>query len=222
MVPFREAILDLFFPPKCAFCGRAGVHGVCPDCEKTLPYADDPLRRGAGFGKCAAPLRYEGVVRDALLRFKFRGGRGNAEGLGQIVAQCAAEYFSGEFDLVTYAPVSERRRRERGYDQALLLAKEAAKAWNAAPVTLLKKARDNPAQSGLSSAEERRGNVLGVYEAVNAGQIENARILLVDDIATTGSTLRECARVLRDAGAQSVVCACVASATIESHKKLVT
>ena len=212
----KTALLDLFFPPRCAFCARVGVHGVCPACEKTLPRMETALREGAGFGRCAAPLRYEGVVREALLRFKFRGARSAAEGFGAILAQCVAEELGGAFDVVTWAPVSKKRLRSRGYDQAYLLARSAARVWDVEPVSMLKKVRDNPPQSGLDAAA-RRGNVLGVYEATNVEAIQNARILLIDDIITTGSSLSECARVLKDAGAQSVVCACLATATTEAH-----
>ena len=218
MTAWKRAVLDLFFPPRCAFCGRVGVHGVCPACAGVLPRAEKPLRTGAGFGKCAAPLRYEGVVREAVLRFKFRGGTGAAEGFGQLLARCAAEELNGEFDLVTWAPVSEKRRRQRGYDQAYLLAREAARVWNAEPVRTLRKVRDNPPQSGLDAAA-RRGNVVGVYEAADETRIQNARLLLVDDIVTTGSTLAECVRVLTAAGAKSVVCACLASAAEGDGKR---
>lgn len=211
------AILDLLFPPRCAFCGRVGVHGVCSACEKALPYIDGALREGGGFGKCAAPLRYEGVVRDGILRFKFRGGRSAAKSFGPILAQCVAEELGGEFDVVTWAPVSGRRFRTRGYDQAYLLACETAKIWGTEPVPMLRKARDNPPQSGLDAAA-RRGNVLGVYETLRDAPIQNARVLLIDDIITTGSTLAECVRVLKDAGAQSVVCACLAAASTQTHK----
>lgn len=214
---WKTAVLDLFFPPKCAFCARVGVHGVCPACEKALPRTENALREGAGYGSCAVPLRYDGMTREALLRFKFRGARSAAEGLGALLAQCAAEELGGEFDVVTWAPVSDRRRKTRGYDQSELLAREAAKAWGVKPARLLRKKRDNPPQSSLG-AEERRGNVLGVYEAADAERVRNARVLLIDDILTTGSTLAECARVLREAGAASVVCACVASAGMEPHK----
>ena len=213
----QTTLLDLFFPSKCALCGKIGVHGVCDACEKALPRMDETLREGAGFGKCAVPLRYEGAVRAALLRLKFHGAQSVAEAFGSILAQCAAEELGGAFDLVTWAPVSDKRRRKRGYDQAQLLAEAAAKVWDTEPVRLLRKKRDNPPQSGLGAAE-RRGNVIGVYEAVNGERVRNAHVLLIDDIITTGSTLAECARVLKDAGAADVVCACVASATTETHK----
>ena len=211
MKTVKEKLLDLLFPPKCAFCGEHGVHGMCAECEKALPWCDTPLYERTGIGTCVAPLRYEGAVRESLLRFKFRGGRGNAEGYGIILAQCVAEHFGGGFDLVTYVPVSEKRRRERGYDQTLLLARETCRAWDAAPVTLLRKTRHTPAQSTLKTPEERKANVLGVYEAVNTDKITDARILLIDDILTTGATLRECVRVLKETGARSVLCATLAA-----------
>ena len=87
----KEKLLDLFFPPRCAFCRRTGVHGVCADCGRTLPYAKVQLCEGAGFGKCASPLLYEDAVRESLLRFKFHGAQSAAEGYGELLARCAAE-----------------------------------------------------------------------------------------------------------------------------------
>ena len=193
----KEKLLDLFFPPRCAFCRRTGVHGVCADCERTLPYAKVQLCEGAGFGSCASPLLYEDAVRESLLRFKFHGAQSAAEGYGELLARCAAEELGGQFDTVTWVPVSKKREHERGYDQAYLLAKETARHWGIEPVRLLRKMRNNAAQSGLSSAAERRGNVLGVYEAENTDRIRGAKILLIDDILTTGATLGGCG--VRDA-----------------------
>ncbi len=122
----KNPLLDLLFPPKCAFCAKIGAHGVCAACERALPRMETALREGAPYGRCAVPLKYEGVVREALLRFKFHGARGAAEGFGTLIAQCAAEELGGEFDLVTWAPVSDKRRAERGYDQSELLARAAA------------------------------------------------------------------------------------------------
>lgn len=212
-----ERVLDLIFPPHCAFCARIGTRGVCPACEAALPRMQHAVREGAGFGRCAVPLRYEGAVREAILRFKFRGVQSAAVGFGAVLARCAAEELGGTFDVVTWAPVSDRRRKRRGYDQARLLAEETAKAWDAKPVAMLRKRVDNPPQSGLD-ASARRGNVIGVYEALRGAPIRDARILLIDDIVTTGSTLSACVRVLREAGAKSVVCACLASADTQTHR----
>lgn len=208
------ALLDLFFPPKCPFCGKVLDHaGICPACEKALPWTEEGagVRELSGGVRCAAPLWYEGKVREGLLRFKFQGARA-AGPLGELVARCAAERFSGAFDVVTWVPVSRRRLRSRGYDQARLLAESACRLWEVRPEQLLQKITDNPAQSGLTEEAARRANVLGVYEAAEPERIQGCRILLVDDICTTGATLAECARTLRDAGAADVMCVCAALA----------
>ena len=215
-----DAFLDLLFPPKCPFCGKVQEKRcICPGCQKALPWAegDQGLKRLPGGTVCAAPLWYEDLVRDGLLRFKFQGASAAAEPMGELIAQCAAERFSGEFDVVTWVPVSRRRLRKRGYDQAQLLAESACRVWGVKPERLLRKVQDNPAQSGLTEAAARRANVLGVYEAVGPEQIQGRRVLLVDDICTTGATLAECARTLRSAGAAQVVCV-TAALTREKEK----
>jgi competence protein ComFC len=90
--------------------------------------------------------------------------------------------------------------------------RETCRHWSVAPETLLQKTKDNVAQSSLSSREERQKNVVGAYVAVNEDKIKGQRILLIDDILTTGATLREAARVLREAGAERVICATLAAA----------
>ena len=125
-------------------------------------------------------------------------------------SQCAAERFGGEFDTVTWVPVSAARKRKRGYDQAELLSRAACRLWDTKPVRLLDKVRDNPAQSGIAEAEARTKNVSGVYRV--HGSPAGRKVLLIDDICTTGATLRECAAVLYQSGAAGVVCAAVALA----------
>nr|WP_325196357.1 phosphoribosyltransferase family protein [uncultured Oscillibacter sp.] len=217
-----EGFLNLLFPPKCPFCGKVQDHaGICPACEKALPWTDAPhtIKEGPGGLRCAAPLWYEDQVREGLLRFKFQGAAGAAVPLGELIARCAAEQFSGAFDIVTWVPVSKKRLRKRGYDQAKLLAEEACRLWDTEPVQLLRKITDNPAQSGIHDAAARRANVLGVYEAARPEQIRGHRVLLIDDICTTGATLTECVRVLRDAGAEDVVCAAVAHTREQKRQK---
>ena len=180
-----SALLDLIFPAKCPFCGRVlDRPGICDTCRGELPWTEgaDALRRGPGGFLCAAPLWYQGLAREGLHRFKFRGMSSAAATLGELIAGCAAEHFSGAFDTVTWVPVSPRRLRQRGYDQARLLAESACRLWETKPLPLLRKTVHNPAQSGLKEAAARRANVLGVYEAVDPELISGHLILLVDDI----------------------------------------
>lgn len=209
-----DALLNLLFPPKCPFCGRVlDRPGVCRACEDTLPWLAEAgaLWTLPDGSRCAAPLHYEGLVREGLLRFKFHGASAAAEPLGELVARCAAEHLSGEFDAVTWVPVSRKRLRQRGYDQAELLAQSACRLWETRPLRLLDKLRDNPAQSGLEDAALRRENVRDVYRA--SGDAAGRRILLIDDICTTGATLSACILALRTAGAETVVC-CTAARTM--------
>ena len=115
-------------------------------------------------------------------------------------------------------PVSRKRLRQRGFDQSRLLAEAACRRWDTSPVRLLTKIQDNPAQSGLRNEAARRVNVLGVYDPAESETIRGRRILLIDDICTTGATLRECVRVLRDNGAAAVLCLTVAK-TPNNEKK---
>lgn len=217
---FLDTLLNLLFPPKCPFCGRVlDRPGICPACEPALPWLaeENGLWTLPADVPCAAPLRYEGLARKGLLRFKFQGASAAAEPLGELVARCAAERFAGEFDVVTWVPVSRKRLRQRGYDQAELLARAACRLWNTRPVRLLDKRRDNPAQSGLHDAVLRRENVRDVYAA--SGAAAGRRILLVDDICTTGATLSSCALALRQAGAETVLCCTAARAVMEKVHK---
>lgn len=206
-----DNLLDLLFPPKCPFCQKVqDAAGMCPACETSLPWTDEVhgLRTLRGGLLCAAPLWYEDSVREAIRRFKFHGGVSAAGPLGELIAQAAAERLSGEFDAVTWVPVSAKRLRQRGYDQSLLLTENACKLWGVEPERLLRKIRDNPPQSGLESAEDRWKNTQGVYEA--AGEPAGKRILLIDDVCSTGSTLVSAAGTLLAAGAAGVVCAAAA------------
>ena len=210
----EQGALNLLFPRKCPFCNRhiGGRDLICGDCEKTLPYTGDRARRQVSGLRVAAPLYYEDAVRRALLDFKFKGRMGGLPCFGSLMARCAAEEFSGEFDAITWVPVSRKRLRRRGFDQARYLAASLCVDWHTEPLETLRKVVDNPAQSGMESHEERRANVLGVYEPVQPERFVGKRLLLIDDIRTTGATLAECVRVLKEAGAKEVLCLTLAAA----------
>ena len=210
-------LLDLLFPPKCVFCGKVldtGEDGLCARCQRELPWLTDGEAELAGefFSLCAAPLRYQNKVRDSVRRYKFKGRRGYYKLYGRLVAQCIHDHLAGRYDLITWVPLSPQRKKERGYDQAFLLASAAALELGEVAVETLRKGRDNAAQSGLEGEAERRANVLGAYSPVDPSLVEGKRVLIIDDVVTTGSTLSECARVLRTMGAEDVVCAALARA----------
>ena len=207
-------LLELLYPSKCMCCRKIldGGGAICPACADKLTYLDRPVPGVRGAARCEAVLCYEGDFREAFHRFKFGGMRRYAEDFGRWMARCVQDRLAGSYDLITWTPVSERRRRERGYDQAELLCRVMARELSMKPVRTLRKLRHTQAQSGLSGRSARLGNVLGVYEAVEPENFAGLRVLLVDDVVTTGATLSEASRTLLSAGAGRVVCMTLAAA----------
>lgn len=206
---FIESFLDILFPPKCPFCGILLEKGElwCPACQKKLPWlvGTEGERKVDFTGGCVSALRYEGTVRKAIHRYKFSGVRAYSRAFGILTAQAVLDHgFTA--DLVSWPTVSKKRLRERGYDQGELLAREVGKQLGLPTLRTVDKAH-RPAQSGIEDKDERRANLLGAYTAVEQKNFRGKTVLLVDDVVTTGSTLSECARVLRTAGAEQVLCA---------------
>lgn len=202
-------LLDLLYPPKCVFCGgllREGETDWCGKCQKTLPWVEEtaPEKACAPAARCSAPLWYYGVVRESFHRYKFEGRDFYAPVYGRLMAQCVRDRLGLAFDLVVWAPLSRKRRQQRGYDQAELLARVAAQELDKPVLPALRKVRDTPEQSSLDDAAARTRNAAGAYEAAEPDAVAGRRVLLVDDIVTTGSTLSTCAQVLLDAGAAEV------------------
>ena len=209
-----SSIMNLFFPPKCAFCGRilGSVDDAwCSKCTEELPFTLLHGRQeGDYYDFCISPLYYKDTVRKSILRYKFKGAAAYADVYGKVLAECIRENPDIGYDVISWVPLSSKRKRSRGYDQAMLLALATALQLDDVAIETLRKTRDVRAQSELSDRDERNENISGVYEATDVELIEGKCVLLIDDIVTTGSTLSECARVLLDAGAKRVVCASLA------------
>ena len=200
-----SAILDFFFPPKCVFCEKLlqkGERGWCLSCGQDLP-ENDRLHLIPGAEACRAPLRYEGVARSAMIRYKFSGRSSYAEPFSALLY---ATVRTTQAELITWIPVSARRRLERGYDQTELLARALSKRLGIPAVKLLKK-KHTKRQSGVGGPEERRKNIKDAFSVISPEQIQGKRLLLLDDICTTGATLNEAVSVLNRSGASAIECA---------------
>lgn len=207
-------LLDLIYPPRCAFCRRllsGQEKGVCRFCRPKLPFvpADGQIQHFRNVDQCLSPLYYHGAVRDSMHRYKFDGATAYGDIYSEFIVKCIDENKIS-CDSITWIPLSRRRLRKRGYDQAALLAQGVGKRLHLRPVRLLKKRRDTPPQSQTGSAEKRRANAAGVYACLRPELVSGRRILLVDDIVTTGATLSEAAGVLKKAGAKEVIAVTVA------------
>lgn len=200
-----DGLLDLLFPRRCAFCRRLTQGGalVCPKCLGKLPYTGPAARQQLQRLECFSPLYYTDEVRSSLLRYKFGGLNAYAKAYADFLSKCIDENAIS-CDYITWVPLSRRRLRRRGYDQARLLAEELARRRSLPCAPMLRKKRDNRAQATVGNAEKRRQNVKDVYEALPGAEIRGRCILLVDDIVTTGATLSACAAELKKAGAEQI------------------
>ena len=211
----RDGILRLLFPPKCILCGkllRDAETDLCHDCRTDSPECHKNNLTFSFLDSWAAVWYYDGYIRKSLHRYKFGRARHYAPAYGRLLAMKLMTEYPEGFDLLTWVPVSRIRKFTRGYDQVELLAKAVGRELGMEPVRTLRKLRNNPPQSGIDRIEKRRANVLGIYRIENPEQVKGKRVLLLDDILTTGATAGECARVLLTAGAREVHCGCIAVA----------
>lgn len=186
--------------PRCPICGRpfrsgAGHDRVCEDCLRKRPFFDEA--RG--------PYHYQGPVMAALQQFKYNGKSHLAGVLGPLLAVFAADWLKDlPSPLIIPVPLHPKRLRERGFNQSLLLAKYVTEMLGADQDNLiLRRTRYTRPQTGLKSAE-RRKNLRGAFGLVDKKAVRGRSVILVDDVATTGTTLNACARVLKRAGTKRV------------------
>jgi ComF family protein len=235
----KDSALELLFPGgfACVLCGSElrGEEDVCDSCEKAMPYILRPCKRcgsettGEGayclrclaeppdFDKAVSVFRYEGGAR-RLITF-FKGGRREncRYAAARMAEKIAAELPA--YDILTYVPMTPAAVRVRGFNQSRMLAEEIGVRLGGKPEELLVKARETRFQKSLS-LRERRANLSGAIKAADGVSPAGKRVLVIDDILTTGSTLSECAGVLRKKGADKVYGAVLCSVVREYAKEI--
>lgn len=221
-----EILLRILYPDRCACCGAVIQFGrlLCEYCADGLPIIKEPLCFLCGAGKDAcrcknekngydaiiAPFYYSGAISKTIKDFKFNSKKYIYRFLAFEMSECVKREYAGEsFDFICCVPMTNKKCRERGYNQSRVLAREIGKSLCVEYCDLLIKLYDVPQQHGLK-ADERKGNVIGVFDVNEKINISGRKILLCDDIKTTGATLGECAKMLKLAGAESVKCVAAA------------
>lgn len=208
-----DFILSLFFPVKCPYCSKT-INRNISECNACRSQFSEFFRtKSLPSGEiCTSPFVYDSAVKDAVIGYKFYNKKYNAKSFSTAVCNAVENVYKDiRFDIVTYVPLSKQRYKERGFDQSELIARNIARYFEKPFSKLLSKTKHNREQHTLS-AKDRIQNVKGVYSPVNAEKISGKTILIIDDVVTTGNTLAECCRVLKDNGADKVLCATVAVA----------
>lgn len=193
-----QAVLNAVFPPRCVLCGRLiepqNDQGLCRLCRWQDYQNPQPLEEGQR-GRCS--LVYEDQLQRAIHRMKYKGCRSYGLYFARWMAKEGAAWAAEmDFDRMTAVPLAKGRMKSRGYNQAEVMARELSRLCRVPYEPLLRRKRETRPQRGL--AREQRGlNLAGAFE-VQGGREEPRRICVVDDIYTTGSTVRSCMRALRE------------------------
>lgn len=215
-----ERMMDVLFPPACPWCGQLlGPGGGHTACESKLPRVENPICTlcGRGTDRCdcgarrsdvrrvVSPFYYEGGVEDAIKRLKYGRAAYVAAAFGEEMARTVVQRLCGvPLSLVVPVPMERAKQRERGYNQAALLAKETAKRLNLPCDEKALHLSGKKQEQHTLGREARAANVFGVYDVLHPERVRGQTILLVDDISTTGATIKECAKMLMLSGAAAV------------------
>ncbi|MEN8614941.1 ComF family protein [Dehalogenimonas sp. THU2] len=212
----REKVLDFFFPRYCLSCGREGAYfcqrcraalpfqspPYCPDCGKSLDHHPDCDDLASELLALHSVFRFEGVIKKAVHQLKYQNLRDLATPLGgYLVDYLKTNDLPG--DALVPVPLHKSRLRERGYNQSELLA-IVMHRLTGLPVFLdaIQKVRPTPPQADSASVDQRRLAVVDAFRCYN--KLKGRRVILIDDVATSGATLSACARALATAGVSEV------------------
>ncbi len=218
MKDWQKRLLCAFFPRRCIYCGEVTLPDAlsCENCADAIPRMDEPTCSFCGrtkalctckqhrrfYDTCVTAMRYEDGAANAVLFIKKHDRADIIETMGQEMATALRRRTdAAAFDVVTCVPMRPAEKKARGFNQSELLAKEVADILGVPFAACLKKIYDTKLQKTLSSVT-RSGNLLGVFDVV--GDVKDKRILIVDDLLTTGATLHECAKMLKIYGAETV------------------
>lgn len=205
ILKIQETILNLIYPQTCGICGKINPKALCKKCEiKLNKQSENQIIKeeieieDKYFNELMYIFRYEGQIRKIIIDYKFNEKSYIYENFVNFLLKNKKIFENiKNYDTIIPVPISKKRQKERGYNQSLLIARKIAEKTNLELMNnCLIKTKNIIEQSKLNK-EDRLQNIYGVYELKNRQLIENKKILLIDDIYTTGSTVNECSRMLR-------------------------
>lgn len=201
--------LDLIFPPICGFCGEIQTKYICNRCEKivdSISINKIDTYNDKYFSKHLYIFKYEDIIREKIINYKFENKvylyRTFSEA---IIRNKQNRDFIKQYDILIPVPIHKERKKQRGYNQSELITRIIADEVGSIKlqVNVLKKDKNIVAQSTLNKVK-REENIKEVYKIVNSEKIKNKKVLILDDIYTTGSTVNECSKVLKEEGCKDV------------------
>ncbi len=208
----------IFLPDRCPFCDRPIKPGelCCKYCSKELKFINYKTYAKGGFD-CISTFPYAEKYKAAVKRFKFKNRKQYAYSMARMMADTILrEYKDEDFDLITFVPLHKQRYRTRGYNQCKLLARKLSRILDIPYKATLIKTRHTDPQHTLKKHADREKNVKGAFKVTDKNLLKNKRILLLDDIITTGYTMGECARTLDKCNPASVKCATFAISVVKT------
>lgn len=199
-----DIALDFIFPPACGICGKIGKGYICDRCYKEIEiylYHNSEIKRNNIFYL----LQYKDIIRKKMIDYKFNHKPYLHQMFYEIlIKNKKACEFLKNYDIIIPVPIHKKKWKTRGYNQSELIARKIAKNFHIPIDTkILLKTKNTPMQSSLGK-EDRIKNVQSAYKVENQEKIKDKNVLLVDDIYTTGATVKECKRMLQLTGAKKV------------------
>ena len=203
-----ENILGLIYPNVCGFCGKICKESLCKKCEiKIKEYEINIVRKikDKYFDELLCLFKYEDEIRETLIKYKFQNKAYLYKTFSKIILKnkkvCG---FLKNYDIIIPVPISKKRKKQRGYNQSYLITREIAHNTNLkCEDKCLIKIKDIIEQSKLDK-KQREINIQNAYKIINREKVFNKKVLLLDDIYTTGSTVNECSKMLKQAGANEI------------------
>lgn len=202
-------VINLIYPNVCGICDKLCDDGICKKCEiKLNNISKIKIDRYTNkyFKKHLYIFKYEGIIKERLIKYKFNEKNYIYKAFVKFMLKnkkiCD---FLKNYDIIIPVPIHTKRRMERGYNQSALIAKEISKEIQKIDYledVLIKKINNKP--QSTKNKSERKNNVIGAYYMKNKEKINNKKILLLDDIYTTGNTVNECCKILQSANPKCI------------------
>lgn len=216
-----NTIINLIYPNVCGFCNKIiSKEYTCKSCREKLQYIYESEKQfvstNKNFDVLVCAYKYKGIVRNKILEYKFKNKKYLYRSLSERLYKLLLKY-ENEIDYIVPVPIHIKRYFKRGYNQSELVARFFSEKFNKVMLkNVIIKTKNTKPQS-LLTASNRKKNVCNAYRIKNSKHIYGKTILLVDDIYTTGATVNECAKVLKENGAKKIIVATIAKATAENH-----